>query len=87
MRLVLAAFAQELPHRISEIESLWQKLRSEWDSKALQEMHRSVHHLVSNGKTFGYPELSTEARALEKILKSLLQVTTPVDDSQSSRIL
>jgi len=87
MRLVLAAFAQELPHRISEIESLWQKLRSEWDSKALQEMHRSVHHLVSNGKTFGYPELSTEARALEKILKSLLQVTTPVDDSQSNRIL
>ncbi|MER0215905.1 MAG: diguanylate cyclase [Nitrosomonas sp.] len=87
MRLVLAAFAQELPHRISEIESLWQKLRSEWDSKALQEMHRSVHHLVSNGKTFGYPELSTEARALEKILKSLLQVTTPLDDSQSSRIL
>ncbi|MER0170450.1 MAG: diguanylate cyclase [Nitrosomonas sp.] len=87
MRLVLAAFAQELPHRISEIESLWQKLRSEWDSKALQEMHRSVHHLVSNGKTFGYPELSTEARALEKILKSLLQVATPVDDSQSSRIL
>jgi diguanylate cyclase (GGDEF)-like protein len=87
MRLVLAAFAQELPHRISEIESLWQKLRSEWDSKALQEMHRSVHHLVSNGKTFGYPELSTEARALEKILKSMLQVTTPLDDSQSSRIL
>ena len=87
MRLVLAAFAQELPHRISEIESLWQKLRSEWDSKALQEMHRSVHHLVSNGKTFGYPELSTEARALEKILKSLLQVTTPLDDSQSNRIL
>ena len=87
MRLVLAAFAQELPHRISEIESLWQKLRSEWDSKALQEMHRSVHHLVSNGKTFGYPELSTEARALEKILKSMLQVTVPLDDSQSSRIL
>ena len=87
MRLVLAAFAQELPHRISEIESLWQKLRSEWDSKALQEMHRSVHHLVSNGKTFGYPELSIEACALEKILKSILQVTTPLDDSQSSRIL
>ncbi|MBL8499291.1 MAG: diguanylate cyclase [Nitrosomonas sp.] len=87
MRLVLAAFAQELPHRISEIESLWQKLRSEWDSKALQEMHRSVHHLVSNGKTFGYPELSIEARALEKILKSMLQVTAPLDDSQSSRIL
>ncbi|MXS82966.1 diguanylate cyclase [Nitrosomonas oligotropha] len=87
MRLVLAAFAQELPHRINEIESLWQKLRSEWDSKALQEMHRSVHHLVSNGKTFGYPELSIEARALEKILKSMLQVSTPLDDSQSSRIL
>lgn len=87
MRLVLAAFAQELPHRISEIESLWHKLQLEWDSKALQEMHRSVHHLVSNGKTFGYPELSMEARALETILKSMMQITVPVDSSQSSRIL
>jgi diguanylate cyclase (GGDEF)-like protein len=87
MRLLLAAFAQELPQRISEIATLWNKLRVEWDTKALQEMHRSVHHLVSNGKTFGYPELSTEARALEQILKRMLAETIPADDALADHIL
>ena len=55
MRLVLASFTQELPERISEIEALWDRLQTDWDIKALQELHRSVHNLVSNGRTFGYP--------------------------------
>lgn len=87
MRLLLAAFAQELPQRISEIAALWNKLRVEWDTKALQEMHRSVHHLVSNGKTFGYPELSAEARALEQTLKRMLAETMPADDALADHIL
>jgi len=87
MRSLLAAFAQELPQRISEIESLWSKLQLDWDTKALQEMHRSVHHLVSNGKTFGYPELSAEARALEQTLKRMLVETIPADDALANRIL
>lgn len=87
MRSLLAAFAQELPQRISEIESLWSKLQADWDTKALQEMHRSVHHLVSNGKTFGYPELSAEARTLEQTLKRMLVETIPADDVLANRIL
>ncbi len=87
MRLLLASFTQELPDRISEIEALWSKLQIEWDMKALQELHRSVHNLVSNGKTFGYPELSIEARALEQVLKSLMQSEVLVDTLQSAGIL
>ncbi|MDE2387512.1 MAG: diguanylate cyclase [Betaproteobacteria bacterium] len=87
MRSLLAAFAQELPQRVGEIETLWNKLRTERDTKALQEMHRSVHHLVSNGKTFGYPEISAEARALEQVLKRMLVETIPVDDTLANRIL
>lgn len=87
MRWLLASFAQELPDRINEIESLWSKLQIEWDMKALQELHRSVHNLVSNGKTFGYPELSIEARALEQALKSLMQGDVSVDTLQPARIL
>ena len=87
MRLLLAAFAQELPQRISEIAALWNKLRVEWDTKALQEKYFSVHHLVSNGKTFGYPELSAEARALEQTLKRMLAETIPADDALADHIL
>ncbi|WP_297325078.1 diguanylate cyclase [Nitrosomonas sp.] len=87
MRLLLASFAQELPDRINEIEALWSKLQTEWDSKALQELHRSVHNLVGNGKTFGYPQLSIEARALEQVLKSLMHREVAIDALQSARIL
>lgn len=87
MRLLLASFAQELPDRINEIEALWSKLQAEWDIKALQELHRSVHNLVSNGKTFGYPQLSIEARALEQVLKSLMHREVAIDTLQSARIL
>lgn len=87
MRSLLASFAQELPDRIDEIETLWNKLQTEWDSKALQELHRSVHNLVGNGKTFGYPQLSIEARALEQVLKSLMHKEVAIDTLQSARIL
>ncbi len=87
MRLLLASFAQELPERICEIEALWSKLQIDWDIRALQELHRSMHNLVSNGKTFGYPELSIEASALEQVLKNLMQKEASVDTLQSARIL
>jgi diguanylate cyclase (GGDEF)-like protein len=87
MRCLLASFTQELPDRINEIESLWSKLQIEWDMKALQELHRLVHNLVSNGKTFGYPELSIEARALEQILKNLMRGDVSVDTLQSAEIM
>ena len=87
MHVLLALFAQELPDRINEIEAIWNKLQMEWEMSALQELHRSVHNLVSNGKTFGYPELSIEAGALEQILKSLMQKEAAVDTLQSARIL
>lgn len=87
MHVLLALFAQELPDRINEIEAIWNKLQLEWEISALQELHRSVHNLVSNGKTFGHPELSIEASALEQILKSLMQREITVDTLQSARIL
>jgi len=49
MRLLVASFAKELPDKINEIEIMWNKLQTEWDMKALQELHRSVHNLVSTG--------------------------------------
>jgi len=87
MRLLVASFAKELPDKINEIEIMWNKLQTEWDMKALQELHRSVHNLVSTGKTFSFPEISIEAGALEQILKSLMQKEIPADALQSTRIL
>lgn len=87
MRLLTASFTEELPNKISEIETLWSKLQAEWDMGTLQKLHRSVHNLVGTGKTFGFPELSVEARTLEQILKSLMQKEVTADDLQSTMIL
>ncbi|MEK7303113.1 MAG: response regulator, partial [Pseudomonadota bacterium] len=87
MRLLTASFTEELPNKISEIETLWSKLQAEWDMEALQKLHRSVHNLVGTGKTFGFPELSVEARTLEQILKNLMQKEVTADDLQSAMIL
>ncbi|TXI20439.1 MAG: diguanylate cyclase [Nitrosomonas sp.] len=86
MCLLLDSFAQELPERISEIEALWSKLKTQWNMRTLQELHRSVHNLVSNGRTFGHPKLSNEARVLEQVLKNLMQNGAAADTVQTARI-
>lgn len=73
VRFLFDSFVQDLPVRIDEIEQQWRQLQTKWDSKAMQALHSLVHNLVSNSMTFGFPALSTEARALEQIFKRLLQ--------------
>lgn len=87
MYLLAMAFSEELPEKISEIEVLWSTLLNEWDVKVLQELHRAVHNLASAGKLFGLTELGAEARALEQVLKNLMQNGVLADDLQSSRIV
>ena len=65
-------FIEELPDKINEIEVLWSKLLGEWESDMLQEIHRAVNNLAGSSKTFGFSELSIEARVLEQIFKNLL---------------
>ena len=72
---------------MSEIEALWSKLRIEGDMKTLQELHRFVHNLISNGEALGYPELGVEACELEQLLKSLIQKDILLDTAQSDEIL
>jgi diguanylate cyclase (GGDEF)-like protein len=87
MQLCWTSFTQELPEKINEIESVWNKLQTEWDMKTLQELHRFVHNLMSNGKTFGYPGLSGKACELDQELKTLMQQEVSPDTLQSDKIL
>lgn len=87
MHLLATAFSEELPEKVSEIEVLWGTLLNGWDVKALQELHRVVHNLAGAGKLFGFAELGAEARALDQVLKNLMQNGVLADDLQSSRIV
>ncbi len=85
--LVLAeSFAEKLPEKTHEIESLWKQLQIEWDAETLRTLHRLVHGLTGSGKTFGYPQISVIARSLEQTLKSLVQENLIADEELSAEI-
>jgi len=86
MRVLADSFADMLPEKTHEIEALWKQLQVEWDVEILQTLHRLVHGLTGSGKTFGYPQLSVIARALEQTLKSLVQDNLIADEKVTAEI-
>lgn len=70
------AYQSELSDKANELKLLWKALQDEaWNVDRLVELHRLVHNLAGSGATFGFVEISTQARALEIELKALLQGT------------
>ncbi|MDP2432598.1 MAG: diguanylate cyclase [Pseudomonadota bacterium] len=75
-----AEYATELPKRLSEIDALWQSLKSgPWSPESLKQLHLQVHRLAGAGTTFGYAEMSQAARGLEKRLIAWLPETERPD--------
>lgn len=86
MRVLADSFADMLPEKTHEIETLWKQLQVEWDVEILRTLHRLVHGLTGSGKTFGYPQLSVIARELEQTLKSLVQDNLVADEKVTAEI-
>ncbi|MDO9224555.1 MAG: diguanylate cyclase [Pseudomonadota bacterium] len=67
-------YADELPKRLREIDTLWQTLENgPWSPEALHKLHLHIHRLAGAGTTFGYAEMSKTARDLEKRLMAWLR--------------
>lgn len=82
-----ADYAAKLPQRLGEIEALWQAVQHEgWSGPSAQSLHRVCHTLAGSAGTFGLPAVGQQARALEQILKPLVQAAQ-VPDAQQSRAL
>jgi diguanylate cyclase (GGDEF)-like protein len=80
-------FAGRLPERLEEIESTWKEVRdSGWALDPLRELHRLSHSLSGAGGTFGYPEVTRTARALERYLKECLESSGPPGEQAASRV-
>ena len=66
-------FAAQLPARLKEAQQLLAACREVPDDDArLLALHRCVHKLAGTAGTFGMPEISREARAIEDLLDTLL---------------
>lgn len=80
-------FAGRLPERLEEIEITWREVRDMgWAPDALRELHRLAHSLTGAGGTFGFPEVTRTARALERYLKECLEPGIPREETAAPRV-
>lgn len=79
-------FHQQLPAKLDEIRQSWQQLQANWDDKLASTFHRLAHSLAGSGGTFGAPEISRTARALEQRMKIQLGEGTAPDENAGAEI-
>lgn len=65
-------YIQSVPARVSEIKLIWNQLNTnEWSLDVMLKMQNLAHNLAGSGGTFGFPELSKQAKLLEMELNEL----------------
>lgn len=84
LKLMRQKFSDGLPERIQELNAAWQEfVESGHDIKHISVLHRLVHTLTGTAGTFSYKKLSIDARALEIMLKDILdEGVQPTSDQQ-----
>jgi diguanylate cyclase (GGDEF)-like protein len=82
-------YRRRLPEEMASISEDWHQLISNgWREDIARRVHGACHHLAGTGKTFGFPEITTHARAVETSLNSIFdEGEAPADlDSLDSLI-
>lgn len=77
MALLTAQFQRELPNRFDTLLQQWQALKKAPSLDALNALHGSAHNFAGVGTTFGYDDLTTRARELDRLLRNLLAQPSP----------
>lgn len=79
LRQLSLDFANQLPHKLQEIAGLLQHRVENAYGQAVFKLYRLVHSLTGSGATFGMPQVSNFARALELQLRGLSESDKPAD--------
>lgn len=80
-------YIEALPSRLDHISQLWDNLKQvNWSEKNLSSLHRLVHQLAGNGKTFGYEQLSLHASELEMMLMPIVESGLPPSANEKAGV-
>ncbi|HHT00811.1 MAG TPA: diguanylate cyclase [Thiomicrospira sp.] len=79
-------FIKGLPQRLTEIKATWQQVEAGDEQESLQLLHRQVHTITGSAGTFSLLNLSTHARALEVVIKSLLESPNAINEEEKIQV-
>ncbi len=81
------AYATQLPSRVGRMEKLWGSVQEgRWDPDVVETLHRLAHSLTGSGPTLGQPAVGERARALEGLIRPLLDRVEPASSEQRRAI-
>lgn len=77
-------FTGRLPARLAEIAAAHEAAREAgWAEEPLRTFHRLLHSLAGAGATFGFPEVSEDARRLERRVQAALEAGAPPGEAEA----
>jgi len=71
LEVVKKSYTASLQEKASAIKENLETLCNEWDQDVLHKLHIIVHGLVGSAETFGFAEITNEARSIVDKLKQL----------------
>ncbi|MDO9371257.1 MAG: Hpt domain-containing protein [Gammaproteobacteria bacterium] len=68
------AYREQLPEKIRQIDALWQPLAGgALDDSALKAIYVMAHNMCGSADTFRLPQLTEEARLLDRALQEVVE--------------
>jgi HPt (histidine-containing phosphotransfer) domain-containing protein len=75
-----ADYRRRLPHKLAELDHLWNDLTIGSAPPArFADLQRELHNLVGTAKTLGLPAVTDAARAAETFLEPFLSQSAPIE--------
>jgi HPt (histidine-containing phosphotransfer) domain-containing protein len=79
------SYLATLPSRLGEVEALWSRA-GQGDAAALEAFCRKIHQLAGNAGTFGFPEVSRSAAAIDAIVGSAAREDTGLSAAEAASV-
>lgn len=85
------SYSSQLPEKIAQIEDLWSAVpQGEWDAGHLRDLGHDLaskaHTIAGSAASFGFANVSSIARVLEKDFKAILEAGTGPDETLKAAI-
>ena len=76
------SYISTMDSRREEIERYWSDLQTQWNLETFQQLYMIIHGIAGSAETFGFPEMTRQARSITNQFK-LIKQTGPNEHTLS----